>query len=63
MEHFSENEFLFDVSGICWGQFFQQTDDIDILVNNWSSLHSFVIEKNEPVKEIRVPVKYCPWNR
>jgi len=45
MKHFSENQFLIDVSGIC--QFFQQTYDIDLLVNNWSSLFSFLIEKIE----------------
>ena len=43
------------------GQFFHQTDDVDILVNNWSSLFSFVIEKHAPLKEIRVSERYCPW--
>ena len=60
MKHFSENQFLCDVSDICWGQFFHQTDDVDILVNNWSSLFSFVIEKHAPLKEIRVSERYCP---
>ena len=45
MKHFSENQFMSDVSGIRWSQFLQQTDDIDIRVNNWSSLFSFIIEK------------------
>ena len=61
MKHFSEKQFLFDVSGRCWGPFFQQRDDIDVLVNNWSSLFSFFIEKNGPLKEIRVSERYCPW--
>ena len=61
MKSFSENQFLFDVSGICWGQLFQQTDNIDILANNWSSLFSFVIEKHVLLKEIRVSERYCPW--
>ena len=61
MKNSSENQFLYDVSDICWGQFFHQTDDIDILVNNWSSLFSFVIEKHAPLKEIRVSERYCPW--
>ena len=41
MKHLSEKEFLFDVSRICWGQFFQTADDVDMLVNNLSSLFSF----------------------
>ena len=61
MKHFSENQFLCDVSDICWGQFFHQTDDVDVLVNNSSSLFSFVIEKHAPLKEIRVSERYCPW--
>ena len=61
MKNSSENQFLYDVSDICWGQFFHQTDDIDILVNNWSSLFSFLIEKHAPLKEIRVSERYCPW--
>ena len=44
MKHFSKNQFLSGISGISWGQLFQQTDDIDLIVNNWSSF-SFVIEK------------------
>ena len=61
MKHFRENLFLCDVSGKCWGQFFHQTDDIDIPVNNLSSLFSSVIEKHAPLKEIQVSERYCPW--
>ena len=60
MKHFSENQFLFDVSGICWGKFFKQVDSIEILVNNWSSLFSFVTEKHAPSKTIRVSERYSP---
>jgi len=45
MKHFSENQFLSHISGISSGQFLNQTDEIDMLVNNWSSLVSFVIDK------------------
>ena len=61
MQHFSENQFLSDISGISWGQFFQQIDHTGMLVNNWSSLFSFVIEKNAPLKEISVSEIYCLW--
>ena len=35
MKHFNEEAFLADVSSIFWGQMVTQTDDIDIIVNNW----------------------------
>ena len=40
---------------------FQQTDDINTLVNDWSTLFSLIIEKHAPLKEMRVSEKYCPW--
>ena len=61
MKNFKEDEFLSDVSSICWGRVFQQTDDINTLVNDWSNLFSLVIEKHAPLKEMRVSEKYCPW--
>ena len=61
MIYFIQNRFLSDISGTSWGQFFQKTDDLDMLVNNWSSLLSFFIDKNTPLNEIRVSERYCPW--
>ena len=61
MKNFKKDGFLSDVSGICWERMFQQTDDINTLVNDWSNLFSLVIEKHAPLKEMRVSEKYCPW--
>ena len=61
MRNFKEDEFLSDVSGICWQHMFQQTDDINTLVNDWSALFSLIIEKHAPLREMRVSEKYCPW--
>ena len=36
MRNFKEDEFLSDVSGICWERMFQPTDDINTLANYWS---------------------------
>ena len=56
MKNFKE-----DVSGICWGHIFQQTNDINTLVNDWSALFSLVIGKHTPLREMLVSEKYCPW--
>ena len=61
MKHFKEDEFLSDVSDICWEHFFQQTDDINKLVDDWSILFALIIEKHAPLREMRLSEKYCPW--
>ena len=61
MKNFNEAAFLADVSGICWEQMLSETDDINILVNNWSNLFSLMIDKHAPITEMRVSEKYCPW--
>ena len=38
-----------------------ETDDINLLVNYWSEIFSFIIEKHAPLTEMRVSEKYCPW--
>ena len=50
MKNFNEQMFLNDVAGINWIRALGQTDDIDILVKNWSNLFSSVIEKHAPVQ-------------
>ena len=54
MKNFSEDKFLSDVSGICWGTLSQYTDNISTLVGDWSSMFSSVIGKYAPLKEMRV---------
>ena len=38
-----------------------ETDDINVLVNNWTSTFSLIIDKHAPLCEMRVSEKYCPW--
>ena len=61
MKHFDETEFLADVSNICWEGALSKTDDINVLVKNWSSLFSLTIDKHAPLKYLQVSAKYCPW--
>ena len=61
MKNFNEQMFLNDVASINWIRALGQTDDINILVRNWSSLFSSVIEKHAHVQTMRVSDKYCPW--
>ena len=54
-------EFLPDVAGINWEQMLYETDDINVLFNHWTSIFSLIIDKNAPLCEMCVSVKYCPW--
>ena len=44
MKNFDKEAFLADVSGICWKQMLNVTDDINVLVDYWSNLFSLIIE-------------------
>ena len=44
MKNFNEEVFLVDASGICWDQMLTETDDINLLVNYWSEMFSFILE-------------------
>ena len=61
MKNFSEEAFAADVSSMCWEQMLSRTDDLDVLVSNWSNLLSLIIEKHAPMTMMRVSEKYCPW--
>ncbi len=61
MKNFNKEGFLQNIFSIFWEQMLTETDDIDILVSNWSNLFSLIIEKHAPLSEMRVSEKYCPW--
>ena len=52
---------MFDVAGINWEQMLTETDDIDALVNHWTSIFPLIIDKHAPLYEMRVSEKYCLW--
>ncbi len=61
MKNFNEDRFLSEVAGICWENIFSRTDDINVLVYDWTTLFSCLINKHAPIRHIRVSEKYCPW--
>ena len=52
MKNFNKQMFLTDVAGINWIRALGQTDDIKMLVSNWSNLFSSIIEKRAPTQRI-----------
>ena len=61
MKKFSEEAFLRDVASIDWEQALEFSGDANLLVQQFSSEFSQVIEKHAPLRQIRVSEKYCPW--
>ena len=61
MKNFDKDAFLADVADICWEQGLNETDDINVLVTQWSTLFSLIIDKHAPIKSLRVSERYCPW--
>ena len=61
MNKFEEGQFVTDVASVCWESVVAQTDDVDVLVKNWSALLSMIIDKYAPRVQMRVSEKYCPW--
>ena len=53
MKHFNESAFLADISRIDWELVVNKTDDVNVVVEEWSSLFSAVIEKHAPTREMR----------
>ena len=60
-ENFSEEAFLNDVASVDWEQVLGHSDNSNVLVTNWSSIFSAIIEKHAPLKQIRVSERYCQW--
>ena len=61
MKNFSEEAFLQDVATINWQDILGTSDDVNKLVERFSTLFSLMIEKHAPLRQIRVSEKYCPW--
>ena len=61
MNEFEEGQFLTDVASVCWESVATQTEDVDILVENWSALFSMTIDNHAPIMRMQVSEKYCPW--
>ena len=49
MKNFNELAFLSDVAGINWEQMLTETDDINVLLNHWTSTFSLIIDKHAPL--------------
>ena len=61
LANFDQNEFMNDRLGVDWRGIVQNTDDINVVVNNWTKNFSLILEKHAPKRNRRVSDKFCPW--
>ena len=60
MKNFSEEDFLKDLSKVDWKKIVTSTDDISLIVEQWSNMFSIILEKHAPTRNRRVSEKFSP---
>ena len=61
MKNFNEELFLKDLANVDWQQILTCSQDINVVVQNWTNMLSLIIEKHAPLRERRVSDKFAPW--
>ena len=61
MKNFSEEDFLKNMSNVGWKKIVASTDDISLIVEQWSNIFFVVLEKHAPTRNRRVSEKLSPW--
>ena len=61
MKHFDKNAFLRDIYSIRCNQVVNKTDNVGVMIKEWTSLLSAVMEKHAPIREVRVSDRNCTW--
>ena len=61
MKNFNEETFLRDLSAYDWSSILYCSEDINVVVETWSSMLSFIIETHAPMMQKRVSERYSPW--
>ena len=61
MKNFSKSKFFDDLQRRDWKGIVTHTDDVNIIVEQWTTMFSLVLEKHAPLRNRRVSEKFCPW--
>ena len=61
MKNCSKSELLEDLQRIDWKGIVSHTDDVNIIVEQWTTMFSQVLEKHAPLRNRRVSEKFSPW--
>ena len=61
MKNFNEELFLKDLVNVDWQQILTCSQEINVVVQNWTNMLSLIIEKHAPLRERRASDKFAPW--
>ena len=61
LKHFDQTEFINDLLLVDWKGIVSNGDDINRIVEQWTKMFSFILEKHAPVRNRRVSEKFSPW--
>ena len=50
-----------DLSNVDWKKIVTSTDDISLIVEQWSNMFSIILERHAPMRNRRVSEKFFPW--
>ena len=59
MKNFGKSEFHDDLQKIDQKGIVSYIDDVNIIVEQWTSMFSLVLEKHAPIRSRRVPERFC----
>ena len=61
LKNFNSADFINDLLSIDWNGIVNNNDDVNLIVEQWTSSISLILEKHAPLRERRVSEKFCPW--
>ena len=61
LKNFNSAVFINDLLSIDWNGIVNNNDDVNLIVEQWTSSFSLILEKHAPLRERRVSEKFCPW--
>ena len=61
LKNFTSADFINDILSIDWNGIVSNNDDVNLIVEHWTSSFLLILEKHAPLREKRVSEKFCPW--
>ena len=61
LKNFNSADFINDILSIDWNGIVSNNDDVNLIVEQWTSSFLLILEKHAPLREKRVSEKFCPW--
>ena len=61
LKNLNSADFINDILSIDWNGIVSNNDDVNLIVEQWTSSFLLILEKHAPLREKRVSEKFCPW--